>query len=392
MILGGAELLMVSLACEFNTMNLDNIVLFSTASSDVCAELCEKKIKHLQLKESLVDYIKQSRKNMDTFVIVAYFSEYIEYKYLFRRFTNIKVIYYSMHSQGFLFGRPIPSFFQIYFKNKLGSFIQSGINDHTIYFLDADTVKTTEQYYQRKLKNYTILGIPHKFNDLRVEDIKSKLQRTPLFLITAARADFPFKGYIIGLIDHFCEMLIKGFDINLIIVSKGPYEDEIISKIGNIHQSYRQKIKFYNGLSPELLVEQIRLSHIAVGMGTFLIDAAALGVISIAVLPNTRECLVSNHYFHEDLCITADEGKAYNCISKMIEDTYNCDNNTYLNNCIKTYNVAKDRFSAVNIANIIKNNLLNQSHSNKVPFCLYFLVLLDKIWKRLKILYSSQKE
>ena len=385
MILGGAELLMVSLAYEFNAMNIDNIVLFSTASSDICGEFIKKKIKYLQLKGSLIDYIRKTRNNEDIVILVAYFSEYIEYKYLLKQFANVKVIYYSMHSQGFIIGRPMPSFIKTYFKNKLGKFIQSGINNHSIYFLDSDTVKNTEHYYNKKFKNYIILGIPHKFNDLKVKDIKSKLNKSPFILITAARADFPFKGYIMGLIDIFCEMLNNGFDINLIIVSKGPCENEIFSKINNIQQFYQQKIKFYNGLSPESLLEQIKKSHIAVGMGTFLIDAAALGVISIAVLPNTRECLVSNHYFHENLCIAAEEGKASNCLFKMIESIYNCDKDIFLNYCINTYNAAKNKFSAEIIANFIKDNSLNQIHSNEVPFCLFFLVLMSKAWKKIRL-------
>ena len=67
-------------------------------------------------------------------------------------------------------------------------------------------------------------------------------------IFTSSRADFPFKGYIFGLIDDFSRLSSKYPDIRLCIVCSGDSDDvqKVKDKIASFGEDVRSRIEFHD--------------------------------------------------------------------------------------------------------------------------------------------------
>ena len=112
-------------------------------------------------------------------------------------------------------------------------------------------------------------------------------------ILTVARAIFPFKGYIIGLLDDFIKLCDSFDDIELHIVSFGEDYEILIDKINNLPEKVRKKVKLDNGLKMEEIRSELKKTYVYIGMGTTILDAADEAV----------PCIVSAHTTMKNECI-----------------------------------------------------------------------------------------
>lgn len=336
---GGLQTLMVRMARWSLNNNIKPIIFFETAD-DYMLELCNKnKIEFYQTyrKKEIVKILKEKIYIKANITIITFelpqfmMFENIINKYL--RNYNVNHIIYNVSVNGMISGRKIKGLFgKIIYKFYL-SLVNRIFNNKQVYFMDDDTFDAVIDYYKIKDidRNDCILLLPMF--------IENKAERKFNFekknILTVSRADFPYKGYIMGLLDDFEALREKYDDITLEIVSFGKDIEKIEEKIKE--SKFYDDIKLIKGLTEEEIKQRLHNTYLYIGMGTTVLDAANEKVPSIVTCHSTMQNLcvgffsenpriigkykygnLAIEYMEKIICLSKEEYKAM--CSKVFEE------------------------------------------------------------------------
>ena len=116
-------------------------------------------------------------------------------------------------------------------------------------------------------------------------------------IMTASRAEFPFKAYMFGLIDDFVKLKKKYSELKLEIVSDGNEIENLINKMKTVPNNIRKDLIYHRWLDYETLKKEIEKCYVYIGTGTSVVDAALRYKPSIPVVygiyEDYAECLLS---------------------------------------------------------------------------------------------------
>lgn len=164
-----------------------------------------------------------------------------------------------------------------------------------VIFMDEETTISCERYYKIDLHPYKYfrLGeyIPKKNNNL----IQSRIQtrKKEFRILTISRLDFPFKGYVLGLVDTFGRLALRYPNLYLDIIGDGPDQEQLRKKIKSLPLCTKNKITYVKKVSYDRLAEYFSSAHVFIGMGTTLLDASGYALPSI----------VATAFQNNDLCV-----------------------------------------------------------------------------------------
>ncbi len=172
--------------------------------------------------------------------------------------------------------------------------------NNAVIMMDEVCKERTEKWNGFKLLERTpMIRLPISFpdNDNYENDIRDGYNSNIIF--TASRADFMFKGYLIGLVDDFVRIKGKFADAKLIIIASGKDEETLKNKIKSVPDKIREDITLIPWISYDELLQRIRKCKFFIGMSSTLLDAAKLYKICIPIRGYTEENLASG-FFDED--------------------------------------------------------------------------------------------
>ncbi len=141
-------------------------------------------------------------------------------------------------------------------------------------------------------------------------------------IMTAARAQFPYKGYIIGLIKDYAELKKTYNNLKLEIISAGEDYNVIVDTIASLDENISKDIVLHGWMDYEKLKNSIEKSKIFVGMGTTVLDSALLYKPSLPVRFNTYENIGDKFIHEKPENITVDykcNSMAINSIRKILD-------------------------------------------------------------------------
>lgn len=197
-----------------------------------------------------------------------------------KRFTDACVVLYALHPRTTHIS-----------KNKLVNLIYKKYlvaNSESMIFMDEETKLGFINYYQVKDyvdKYYRVGDFIPELDEIALA--KKAIQKQKEFnVLTVARMDFPFKGYVYGLIDNIDRLTISQ-NIQVQVVGDGP-------QFGMIKQLVEEKRKTLDGVEIKLfgnvpykeLDKFYKNATVFVGGGTTLIEASKYGVPSIVTTDN----------------------------------------------------------------------------------------------------------
>lgn len=262
-------------------------------------------------------------------------------------------ILYTIHPTTLCKGISISnSFLKSMVKKRYEKTIQKmNIND-VIVFMDQDNIEKTEAYYSTSLKKTPhILALPMICHPLDGDVLEKKLDKSydGKIIISACRADFPYKGYLFGLVDDFVKLNEKYGNLKLVIVCSGEKEDveRIRAKIAKIPEVHRDRIYFHSWMEYQKLLKLISISYMFVGMGTGILDSALSYVPSIAVKYNTYENLADCVLYEKPHYVVADKNCTLGAINIM-EDLLTCTRHEYGKIAVKCYEEAQKGYAMDN--------------------------------------------
>lgn len=293
---GGAETLIYRISVELRRRKFATQIACKTCSDTMKSLFAEAGIPLVEVQKCLDNTDKNN------VIVVFSLMDYVKFKQqsFFRK--NIKVILYMVGMYTLTIQR-LQSHHLLFplLKPAVSYYIRHEIKNKHIIFMDRIGISATEQFYQTNygLTDSDMFPLPVDLFPLQDEFCnKVASNRTPFSILSIARADFPFKGYLKGLLE-ICTRLCGTWPIQLTIISYGADINQLHQWIDVAKDAGFSDITLIGETPYHELEKYILSSNLYIGMGTTVLDAAARGIPSIAVQSNTYE-LNSNHLFWEE--------------------------------------------------------------------------------------------
>ena len=214
-------------------------------------------------------------------------------------------------------------------------------NNRAIISLDEINISESEKYLECSLsKKPKIIRLPmfceerSDYNDIISKGFDSQT------ILTAARADFPYKGYMIGLIEDYSILKRNYPNLKLEIVSSGDDYNQLIDKINTIPEAQRRDIILHGWMDYERLKEKMRECKVFVGMGTTVFDAALQYKPAIVVRFNTMQNC-SDHFVSENPEYMAANVDCNDPAISRLEKTINMNYDEYKSECHSSFDSVK---------------------------------------------------
>lgn len=208
-------------------------------------------------------------------------------------------------------------------------------------------VYMTEEYLKNIHANFDLpydanlpiirLGMEVKpYDEVRVAR-RAALQ--PFTAITMTRFDFPAKGYVLGLVDEFAQILKLEPSARLVIIGTGPDEKKILDKIR--FNGMEQAVQMVGQVDYNALPAFFDKAHVFIGITTGVLDASNEGLPSIVATINMEECLCSGFLYEHPTNLGYDGNKP---VYTLLEQVLRMDTIRYEEAAQKNYRAFCDTY------------------------------------------------
>ena len=294
-------------------------------------------------------------KNESVWVNTQYFKEFLvcytllkKSKYNCYFIHNIFIVHpYSTH----LFGRKF---------NFLGKkLVKILLTNRNLVFMDEPSVESCIDFYKLDKNNFKfdIFRLPFHVS-IDKADIEIKRESNIFNILTISRFDFPFKGYVLGLINSFASTCINyGGELSMTIIGYGNDKIMVDKLIKSLPINISSKINVLDEVPYSKIKEHIEKCSLFVGMGTTILDAANLN--KIVIVPVSYQNLnLSTGFFHENYKILGEIYKkdtVYKTFDNLILEVLNYSKEDFKQISIKSKSVLREHYDI----NFIADDLFN---------------------------------
>ena len=233
-------------------------------------------------------------------ILTLLWEEFVRFSCIYNR--KVKTLLYIVHPRTVLAaynnGRIRKEIKKRIVRKMLLKKIQSG----NVIFMDENTLECTKEYYKftkEEISTIKIVRIAIDIEDIIDEYFYERAALNTFNILSVARADFPMKGYLLGLVDFFAQKCIIDSNITLTIISYGDDIEQLNKKIDEQPQFVKDKIMLIGKTDYDELKKYYKQAKLYVGMGTTILDAAQHGIPSIPVKTYTYE-LLADKFFMDD--------------------------------------------------------------------------------------------
>ena len=242
----------------------------------------------------------------------------------------------------------------------------SMVNNQSIVSLDEVNIKESERYLKCILeKKPEIIPLPMFCDELNNRDEIIQKGFLNNVILTAARAEFPYKGYILGLIDDFVSLKKEIPQLKLEIVSAGDDISQLHKKIDTIPYEVRRDIQLNGWMAYNDLKVKMRDCKVFVGMGTTVFDASLQYKPAVVVKYNTFEN-ISDHFSYENPWYMDTDPECTELAIKRIKQVFEWNEDEYYHHCIesfegirKIYDIDQCMLRLINCSTLQKSSILS---------------------------------
>lgn len=328
--------------------------------------------------------IYKTIQSMETKVeLIQFFNlrDFLDYK-VYNPKHNVKIIYYCVHPIDDCYCRSSRSIGR-FFNRILSKAISTYNKNKNIIYMDNDTLTANlENYHLEKERElFTILPLPYNIKNNPLH----KRSKNEFHILSVARADFPFKGYLLGLIDELSCSFNEKSGVQCTIISTGRDYQVLEEKVKSLDISFKNCINIINGVLPDELGEFYYDTDLYIGMGTTILEAASYGVPSIIVSYGTYS-FISNGLFNEEPMLLACKSNTENSNGiEYVKRIMNINSEQYQIIQTETVNALKMNYDENIIMERLDNWQCNNDYSLKYYekfFIKVYYHILDRVNQR----------
>lgn len=217
----------------------------------------------------------------DAIIVVPSMEKAIRIKKLYPH--NNKIVLYVLH--------PNDSVLSPRFKwlNKIGK--KEFVNEafaRGMLFMGAQEKKIFDEEFGIQTSQESICRLGMEVRAYDEQKVRKRYHNRTCVVLSISRMEFPFKGYVFGLIDVFLKLREKYSDLELWLVGDGCDFKRLEKRYNELEVEDREHIKLIGSVAYDQLEQYFNEARLNVGMGTTILDAANYGVPSI-VAPSYQE-------------------------------------------------------------------------------------------------------
>ncbi len=237
---------------------------------------------------------KYYEKDEDVKVINLFLGKWLAVECV-KKCHNIPVqnIIYDIHPATFYKGVGLPlKLLRKYAKWEFRKIAKKIYRNNAIISMEETNIKSAREFLEIKNPDDyrpPILRLPMICE--RKEECNEIIQKgyNSNAIMAAARADFPYKGYLMGLVDDFAVLKLQYPEIKLCLVVAGHDMPLLKEKIEALPSNIKNDIKIHGWLKYPELLSEMQNCKVFVGMGTTILDAALQYKPVVSTAFNTLE-------------------------------------------------------------------------------------------------------
>ena len=331
----------------------------------------------------------------NVFYISEYFGGYLKGEYIKRKnnFSNFVNLLYVLTAFDIMQSK---IFFVRYLENKILLHITKS---NSVVFMDEQIEKTLINAH-RELPEFKhkIIRLGYEIgNEVSEKYLCERYNNKKRYICAVARFDFPFKIYILGLIEVFAKICKQYPELRLLLIGKGDFIANVKETINALNKETAEKITLIEGLPYDELILHMKNAFLNVGMGTTILDFANQSVPSIISLANEEKDIsyglwsdnwnVIGGFLHDDLA-------SLKPISECIRDVMGMSREEYVQLCKRHRLLLVKHYSMEHIMkHLFTHRVSTESYIN--PFVLHFYSVflfirfkLEKLFPQLLSIFS----
>lgn len=266
----------------------------------------------------------------DAVIVVPSMEKAIRIKKLYPK--DNKIVLYVLH--------PNDSVLSPRFKwlNKIGKkeFVNEAFSQGII-FMGKQEKQIFDQEFEIQTSQEAICRLGMEIRPYDKELVRKRYQKDKCVILSISRMEFPFKGYVFGLMQTFLKLKKKYPNLELWLVGDGCDYKRLEQTYNELDSDEKAHIKLIGSVAYEQLGEYFHKARLNVGMGTTVLDAANYSVPSI-VAPSYQEAEYSCGFWADspetvgnvfDKRPKDDYGILYDDIDKILD----CGEDEYISKC-----------------------------------------------------------
>ena len=314
--------------------------------------------------------------------ISASYECYSRAEYLRKQFSvvNFKNIIYVFHPYTVKISKY--TLLERYLRKKMLPVI---ISSGSMVFMDEETRASGKKYYPDLIDDeQKVVRLGYEVGEeVKEEQLIKKYNNTEKNIYAICRFEFPFKSYVLGLVEVFAQLSCIYSDLNLIIIGKGEDKNVLENKIATVDKGVSKKIKIIDGVSYERINEHIDKAFLNVGMGTTILDFANRSVPSIIGIAYdisdvsygiwSRNCDIVGGTIEEKLAPVSS-------IKDNIDDILNMNIDEYINTCKMHRKLLVENYSIDTVMNSLFD--LSVSAENSVSKYALHICSINHVLKK----------
>ncbi len=212
-------------------------------------------------------------------------------------------------------------------------------NNHQIIFMDHLCKKRTLTDFHLQEKYDDVLLLPMEIKEFNSDLARSKTQNGPFNILTICRMEFPFKGYVFGLIDLFSALVHSGLNVSLTIIGSGSNDDKLSEKLRAVEKEVSDKIEWIAQVPYRQLLGYFEKASVYIGMGTTVVDAVNHSVTALPIGSYTYECKGYDFFSADPENLGGLHGERD--IIDFVRKIYKMDADEYVEHCRKDHEELK---------------------------------------------------
>ena len=329
----------------FNNNDSNNMLLFEREGIEVVYRNDKTFEKHfLSVKDRFSNF---------KFIVFSP-EEYLMVEKLSLRYSQIDgCLYYVVHDYAFC--RPGSSrIIQLLSKYRYRSFVRKLYENGAIIFMSKICLRNACDLLKLNLPNSDeyVFNLPIRIKEWDDADINAIRKHTPFTITTITRMDFPFKGYVLGLLGWFT-LNAEKYNLQLTIIGEGSDSGELMAVMNNMSDNLLSRITYIKNVPYNQLCSVFFKTDLYIGMGTTLIDAANDLTIAIPVKAYTRELLVDGLFSDNIDSILAEQGSGD--FDELFMKVYSSSEDEFVNFIKHQYTMLKSAYDIQKMTHFVSN-------------------------------------
>lgn len=249
-------------------------------------------------------------------------------------------------------------------KRKYGKIAEKMYKNNSVISMEETNNQSARNYLEitREQYNPSIAPLPMicKQKENYKEIISAGYQSTTI--LTAARADFPFKGYMVGLVDVFAQLKPEFPDLKLRYITAGADLDILQEKINSLSEDFRKDVLVTGWIPYDEFLNETQKCKIFIGMGTTILDSALNYKPVVLSSYGTMEFLSCGTFVQNPLKLGPEVMESHNSVDD-IRRILTLNEYEYSEEALNSFNAVLQNYDI----NKCMDKLLNVNHPKKGP-------------------------